>query len=606
MNSINSSIYDIPTPLTDTLNKPESTPTFDDKPIPQFITTTGTDHAVYQISQLYTPHISNIAPNIELQQQYTELCNTLLNTLLVDPARFINRDDIQVRHHCYIDITYLNTLLIDTHTNFVGELITNPVIVINALSHAVHILCQMNNITIRHAIDNKLAPLHIHCVNIPTNNVLNIYSGDEVDNQQYTCITPLDRTDKVSNDVLVVVHGTIIRMQQSNTIIKSITYECTSCDNTINKDLYSTNDMPSSITCTSCCYSCLPMYNTMITCSVQTILIQSLYATPQSNQLSRVMVELVGDMCDTVDIGDIVTVVGMMKTKYIMNNKTRQSTMKQYVQSNTIYTGNQYNNNNESTICSIGYKYYSEYDMNEIQQIMHYMTTPQTQPQMKRIIVNSLAPYVHQQPLLKLLLLLSLYGHCTIKHSNTQLPSSKHKLNILIHGDDELVETASDLLRGVNECTMNCVLIDANSTVTNSGVVDRYDIIRGTDTIVNDAGLLTQSNNGVLCIDNINSFDNKLYTYLFNAMKQCEVNNSLSNTQFRHSIHTSIFATACNKSKSIHPSSPSKRTVSDRIKLSNEQLALFDIIIRIQDDDENAVHSDQFNVEHAFFAHGSM
>ena len=294
--------------------------------------------------------------------------------------------------------------------------------------------------------------------------------------------------------------------------------------------------------------------------------------------------ELVEDLCDTCQPGDIVRITGVVKVtagdECAKFNK-KQSQYLLYISALGISNSRSQGSSRMSGTSGIQFTY-NDYAL--IQDVHSYGG------QTFKLLVNSLCPAIFGHSLVKAGLILGLFGG-TVKGSNTCLPV-RGDPHILIVGDPGLGK--SQMLTAACNVAPRGVFVTGNTTSA-SGLTVSMSRDSGNDFSL-EAGALVLADQGCCCIDEFDKMSGQ-HSALLEAMEQQMISVCKAGVVCSMPARTAVLAAA----NPVEGHYNRAKTVSENLKLGPALLSRFDLVFILIDKPDDQV--DQLLSEHVMSFH---
>ncbi|GAM24728.1 hypothetical protein SAMD00019534_079030, partial [Acytostelium subglobosum LB1] len=369
---------------------------------------------------------------------------------------------------------------------------------------------------------------------------------------------------------LVAIKGTVIRVGNVRPFVKSMSYKCPLCS-TVQLKYFNEGrtSMPTSCVGYDCpSKSFEPLRSTAVTVDWQKIRLQE--DADQKDQKSgipkNIECELTEDLVETVVPGDIVTVCGIIKVlkqEEGGNSSSNKAIYFMYLDANSIDSNKQVDSAGKADITNFSIK-----DMYGIKSIAE-------QPNLFKLIVNSICPSIYGQEMVKAGLSLALFG------GNPRNLQDKNRLpirgdpHVLIVGDPGLGK--SQMLKAFQTISPRGVYVSGGYTTT-TGLTVSLHRESGSGDFALEAGALVLGDQGCCCIDEFDKMK-KEHPALLEAMEQQSVSIAKAGIVCNLPARTSVIAAA----NPVGGHYNRAKTVSENIKMSSPLLSRFDLIFVLLD-----------------------
>ncbi|XP_074039743.1 DNA helicase MCM8 isoform X2 [Leptinotarsa decemlineata] len=364
---------------------------------------------------------------------------------------------------------------------------------------------------------------------------------------------------------LVTVKGTVIKAGHVKLMCQYMTFSCSICSGTqIVKQVDGTYTPPTKCQTVGCRaqsnFNAEPMSNFNRTMSWQSIKIQELLGSEQFDhaRIPRMLeCELLEDLVKTCIPGDDITVTGVIKVRDHLSNhgKNKQNTVfSLYLEAISVYN-NKRHNKSESTE-GITFNTNDYYLIKKIH----------SEPNLFRLLVQSLCPNIYGHEIVKAGLLLALIG-------GTKSDTFRAESHVLMVGDPGLGK--SQMLQACANVAPRGVYVCGN-TSTSSGLT--VTMTRDEGEYALEAGALMLADQGCCCIDEFDKMPTQ-HASLLEAMEQQSISIAKAAIVCTLPTRATILAAAnpagghYNKSK----------TISENLRMGSPMLSRFDLIFILLD-----------------------
>ncbi|XP_017294810.1 DNA helicase MCM8 isoform X3 [Kryptolebias marmoratus] len=486
-----------------------------------------------------------------------------------------DKDEIERQGSVLVDYTDL----IGDHTvskalpDIITDLKEQPEVMMSCLGVAIHQVLTADLEKQAAELQEEELPDATPIINIPHISV-RLYN--------YEPMTPLRTLRASVFGHLVSVKGTVVRVSNIRPLCTRMAFRCQTCTNTLPLPLqhgkYATPTKCIQPGCRS--RSFLPIRSSPLTQTVdwQIIKVQELMGGEQreTGRIPRtVECHLTSDLCDSCVPGDTVTVTGIVR---VINDGSSRGNKDQcmfllYIDATSVSNtkGQLSKSGGEESSGSpedrSGEEEFSLKELYAVQEI-------QSQPDLFRLIVNSLCPAIYGHLLVKAALALALFGGRQ-KHTGKNSVPVRGDPHILIVGDPGLGK--SQMLQAVCHVAPRGIYVCGNSTST-TGLTVSLSRDSGTGDYALEAGALVLADQGLCCIDEFDKLGNQQQA-LLEAMEQQSVSLAKAGIVSSLPARTSVVAAA----NPIGGHYNRGKTVSENLKMSSALLSRFDVVFLLLD-----------------------
>ena len=305
--------------------------------------------------------------------------------------------------------------------------------------------------------------------------------------------------------------------------------------------------------------------------------------------------ELRGDLVDQLIPGDVLTVSGILRRSefevFSRDRRERRKEWSLYMDANAI---NLLSRKDDSQLLS-----WITFEEDEVKRIMQLIADTQGRP--FKWLVHSLCPTIYGHELVKVGLLLTLFGGSAEDDSaakqTSDLLAGGRRCNphILLVGDPQLGK--SQLLQAVNNCSPRGVMLSGGVSTASGLTVTLIKEATSDSEYSLEAGALVLGDGGTCCIDEFDKLHSSQHMALLEAMEQQTISVAKAGTIIRLPARTSVFA-AANPVGGYYDRS---KTVSENIKLAGPLLSRFDLVYVMVD--EKNTHLDDTLPQHVMSTH---
>ncbi|XP_049456954.1 DNA helicase MCM8 [Epinephelus fuscoguttatus] len=377
---------------------------------------------------------------------------------------------------------------------------------------------------------------------------------------------------------LVCVRGTVVRVSNIRPLCTRMAFRCQGCSHTQSLPLqhgkYATPTKCIQPSCRSRSFT--PSRSSHLTHTVdwQIIKVQELMGGEQreTGRIPRtVECHLTSDLCDSCVPGDTVTVTGIVRVTNdgISRGNKDQCMFLLYLEATSVSNtkGQQSKSGQGSLEDRAGGEEFSLKELYAIQEI-------QSQPDLLRLIVQSLCPAIYGHLLVKAALALALFGGRQ-KHMGKNSVPVRGDSHILMVGDPGLGK--SHLLQAVCNVAPRGIYVCGNSTST-TGLTVTLSRDSGTGDFALEAGALVLADQGLCCIDEFDKLGSQQQA-LLEAMEQQSVSLAKAGIVSSLPARASVIAAA----NPIGGHYNRGKTVSENLKMGSALLSRFDIVFLLLD-----------------------
>ncbi|XP_003426698.1 DNA helicase MCM8 [Nasonia vitripennis] len=316
------------------------------------------------------------------------------------------------------------------------------------------------------------------------------------------------------------------------------------------------------------------------TIPLQVVRIQEHFGEENDDQgrVPRVMdVELFEDLVDTCMPGDDVTVTGIIKMQGTDNGKVKVNAVSNclYMEAISVVNNNTKTKNSSGFTIELNTKDYK------------YIKDIHSSPDILSLLVNSLCPGIYGHEMIKMALLLSLFGGSS-KHANL-----RDNIHLLIVGDPGLGK--SQMLQACARVAPKGIYVSGNSS-TSSGLTVTLVREKGESDFALEPGALVLADRGCCCIDEFDKMPTQ-HQSLLEAMEQQSVSVAKSGVIWSLPSRTSILAAA----NPIGGRYDRSKALCNNLNMSQPLLSRFDLIFLLLDQPDKDL--DNFLSEHVMMMH---
>ncbi|XP_031730088.1 DNA helicase MCM8-like [Anarrhichthys ocellatus] len=380
---------------------------------------------------------------------------------------------------------------------------------------------------------------------------------------------------------LVCVRGTVVRLSNIRPMCTRMAFRCLGSSHmqslALQQGKYATPTKCLQPDCRSRSFA--PIRNSPLTRTVdfQIIKVQELMGGEQreTGRIPRsVECHLTSDLCDSCVPGDAVTVTGIVR---VTNDGTSRGNKDQcmfllYIEATSVSNtkGHRSKSGQGSGGCLEDRSGGEEFSLKELYAIQEI----QSQPDLLRLIVQSLCPVIYGHQLVKAALSLVLFGGRQ-KHTDKNSVPVRGDPHILMVGDPGLGK--SQMLQAVCNVAPRGIYVCGNSTST-TGLTVSLSRESGTGDFALEAGALVLADQGLCCIDEFDKLGHQQQA-LLEAMEQQTVSLAKAGIVSSLPARTSVVAAA----NPIGGHYNRGKTVSENLKMGSALLSRFDVIFLLLD-----------------------
>nr|CAD7462132.1 unnamed protein product [Timema tahoe] len=461
--------------------------------------------------------------------------------------------------------------------NLLEDLTDNPETTLNCMSLAMHQMVGTaleNEVKLQLQDGDDIPPIKLPIIRArPTN---------------FEPVTELKNLKASYYGKLVSVRGTIIRVGNVKILCTWMAFLCNSCramqcirqpEGIFTQPTSCTND-----DCRARTFS--PLISSPYTQTVnwQSVRLQELVADDrrEGGRIPRTIeCELMEDLLNSCVPGDVVTITGIVKVRNSeeTTNKKVPSMFVMYVEVVSLV------NNKTNSASGKGFGAIIEFNIKDyyaIQQI-------HSEPNIFRLLVNSLCPLIYGHEMVKAGLLLALFGGSIREDGGRADP------HVLVVGDpglgkSQMLQACSSVApRGVYVCGNTSTASGLTVTLTREGG-GNYSL---------EAGALVLADQGCCCIDEFDKMSNQ-HSALLEAMEQQSISIAKASVVCSLPARTSVLAAA----NPVGGHYDRGKTVSENLRLGSALLSRFDLVFILLDRPNE--HLDSLLSEHVMALHSGM
>jgi DNA helicase MCM8 len=396
-------------------------------------------------------------------------------------------------------------------------------------------------------------------------------------------ITPMRHIKAPLFGKCVCLKGTIVRVSSIKPLVIKMAFRCLHCSEIqaieFTDGKYSLPTKCPADGCNSKSFAPLRSSSLTETIDSQTVRLQEQSSSGDRCESGRVPrtidCELTADMVDTCVPGDTVTVAAIVKaTGSHDDGRSRSSkdkcTFSLYLRAVSIFNNKSNEGGPPEGGPPGGPLDFSDKDLQAIKEIHEDKDT-------LKLLVGSLCPTIYGHEVIKVGLLLGLFGGCqdfTDNHHKVSL-SIRGNPHILVVGDPGLGK--SQMLQAAANCAPRGVYVSGNTT-TSSGLTVTMTKDGSANEYALEAGALVLGDQGCCCIDEFDKMGSQ-HQSLLEAMEQQSISIAKAGIVCTLPARTSILAAAnpmgghYNKAK----------TVSENLKMNSALLSRFDLVFILLD-----------------------
>ena len=478
-------------------------------------------------------------------------------------SELIEKSEIGSVFNIDVNLLYDSEVFTESWPNFKSELQNNPQHVLNCLGLAIH----------------KVRADRYEEQNDETIDVENANVVIRVRIKNYDPIVMLKDIKVNYYGKLITVRGCIIRVNRSCHMSSVLILLCSKC-----KLPYPVKQKSGIYTPKKKCDICGGMKFEpdlsspyVETIPIQIVRIQEHFGEEHDDQgrVPRVMdIELYEDLVDTCMPGDDVTITGIVKMQGTDNGKIKANVVSSlYLEATSVV------NNNSKTKNNTGFSIeFSQKDYQSVKDI--YQSSD-----ILSLLVHSLCPGIYGHEMIKMALLLSLFGGSS-KHANL-----RDNIHTLIVGDPGLGK--SQMLQACARVAPKGIYVSGNAS-TSSGLT--VTLVREQNDFALEPGALVLADRGCCCIDEFDKMPTQ-HQALLEAMEQQSVSVAKSGVIWSLPSRTSILAAA----NPIGGRYDKSKILSRNLNMSQPLLSRFDLIFLLLDEPDKDL--DNFMSGHVMLMH---
>uniref|UniRef100_H3CWV5 DNA helicase MCM8 n=1 Tax=Tetraodon nigroviridis TaxID=99883 RepID=H3CWV5_TETNG len=480
-----------------------------------------------------------------------------------------NKDEIERQGSVLVDYADLTSdySVCRALPNLTTELKEQPQLMLNCLGLAIHQVLTVDLENQAAELQEEELPVAAPIINIP-------HISARLFN--YEPLTPLRMVRASVFGRLVCVKGTVVRVSSIRPLCTRMAFRCLGCSHTMSLLLQQGKfETPTKCGLPGCrSRSFVPCQSSPLTQTVDWQIIncrvQELIADEQreTGRIPRTMeCHLTADLCDSCVPGDTVTVTGIVRVANdgISRGNKDQCMFLIYLEAISV-------SNNKGTEGSGGAVEDNsgghEFTLKELYAVQEI----QSQPNLLRLIVNSLCPLIYGHLLVKAALALALFGGRQKHTDNNSIPV-RGDPHILIVGDPGLGK--SQMLQAVcNVAPRGIYVCGNNASTTGLTVTLSRDSASGDYAL--EAGALVLADQGLCCIDEFDKLGQQ--QALLEAMEQQSVSMAKAGIVCSLPARTSVIA-----ANPIGGHYNRGKTVSYNIRMGSPVLSRFDVVFILLD-----------------------
>ncbi|XP_034041317.1 DNA helicase MCM8 [Thalassophryne amazonica] len=472
----------------------------------------------------------------------------------------------------YADLTDDKTVR-EALPELISELREQPEVILNCLGLAVHQVLTSDLEKQAAELKGEELPVATPIINIPHISA-RLYN--------YEPVTPLRTLRASVFGHLVCVRGTVVRVSNIRPLCTRLAFRCLRCSHTQSLPLQQGKyAAPTKCTGPDCrSHSFAPNRTSTLTQTVdwQIIKVQELMGGEQREaaRIPRtVECHLTSDLCDSCVPGDTITVTGIVR---VTNDGSARGNRDQcmfllYIDATSVSNtkGQKSQAGSQGSRGSFEDRAAGEeFSLKELYAIQEI----QSQPELLRLIVQSLCPVIYGHLLVKAALALVLFGGRQ-KYIGKNTVPVRGDPHVLMVGDPGLGK--SQMLQAVCNVAPRGIYVCANST-SSTGLTVTLSRDPGTGDYALEAGALVLADQGLCCIDEFDKLGNQQQA-LLEAMEQQSVSLAKAGIVSSLPARTSVIAAA----NPIGGHYNRGKTVSENLKMGSALLSRFDVVFLLLD-----------------------
>eukprot|EP00595_Chromulina_sp_UTEXLB2642_P003264 CAMPEP_0196763286 /NCGR_PEP_ID=MMETSP1095-20130614/3749_1 /TAXON_ID=96789 ORGANISM="Chromulina nebulosa, Strain UTEXLB2642" /NCGR_SAMPLE_ID=MMETSP1095 /ASSEMBLY_ACC=CAM_ASM_000446 /LENGTH=669 /DNA_ID=CAMNT_0042116115 /DNA_START=287 /DNA_END=2296 /DNA_ORIENTATION=- len=408
------------------------------------------------------------------------------------------------------------------------------------------------------------------------------------DNQLFSCI----KSDKVGQ--LISLEGFIVKVSSIKPLVIRAAFQCSKCLSMQWVDFEDGVFSPPDICSTAKCRNkYLELQRSqVITVSYQRLKLQEITDSETDEVSARLPrtfeIEVQDDLVNCCRVGDIVTVVGIVKTIKTDVTRVSRGIVKDaglhqlFVVAHSLTTNKKRarsNSNSESTV-------------NSLEQLQMIRTIA-IHPMCLSVLIASFCPSIYGHELVKLGLLLGLFGGSDSNQDRSFTVRLRSDIHVLIVGDPGLGK--SQLLRFCHSVSSRSILVCGNTSTT-AGLTVTLSKETGSNSTSVEAGALVLADKGSCCLDELDKMTSD-FSALLEAMEQQTI--SIAKSGVVTSFHSRTTVLAAANPTGGHYNR--RKTINENLKMPNSLLSRFDVIFILVDKPDES--HDRRLSEHILLTH---
>lgn len=457
----------------------------------------------------------------------------------------------------YLDYLKLRTQIDKQGISFENLIKQNAERTLKIASAALTIVCNTENKNFKKTKTEFYIEEEIKRIDLRVSNVLPIISLREIKAKNLGC--------------LVSIYGTVVKVNSVRPEIQKNSSICVKCSN-ICVVYYKKGkvEMPKKCPknkCNSKIFNFESLPSVIGYHAVQEITIQEIFGTEEGGgRVPRtVLCYLSGSLTGAAAPGDVIRVSGIIETQETSERTTNTAIQELYLNANSLINESAVEERNTLEENETVFSAEEAFEMNEISKIPNIFGT----------LISSFCPSVYGHELVKLGILLSLFGGTNRQNTNNGGSSVRSESHVLMVGDPGIGK--SQLLCGTARIAPRAVYVCGNATSVAGLTVSIKNGGLGEYTI--EAGALVLADRGVCLIDELDKMSSERHSGLLETMEQQSVSIAKAGISCTLPARTAVIA-AANPARGDYNTAKKGR---DIVRMNKALLSRFDLVFLMRD-----------------------